>query len=321
MKRWRSTVSCSACLLLVASLPPLLGDADPPRDFDDAWGELPTGLVGVLGAKSDAYARRALNFTCTEQIRRATYRESDAAAETRRAYEYLLVADPTRPEGYSGLRGTVRSGGRNEVEVEMPFPEPYLWTQLFAGPIRSTLRFKVGEWHTTPYKLAIPIFWESSAPVFEGKRITEWSGQAAIEYRSGNLLSLTAQPNLQAERIVMELERFLTAFRIMGFSTAPPPVGRELTVRFDFEHDGFTYPTHVSVHTFRQVARDARTTVGRETVQYADYRFFGTEVRDEIPPLLYNTPARLDPNEASRGSESGGGTGGGGGAARPTEAA
>jgi hypothetical protein len=162
---------------------------------------------------------------------------------------------------------------------------------LFEPRIRSLLYFQPGEWRTTPWRLAMPIRWISSAPVFDGRRITEWSGVAEVEYGTGALIRVVARPSFQDERIAAELQRYLTAFRFMGLSTVPPPVGQELSVDFDFEHEGFSYPTRVELVTFRQVHRDVRQTVARRVVEYTDYRFFGTTMEDHIPPLLWQTPA------------------------------
>lgn len=281
-RRWRA-----AAAVLTAAV--LCGAAGPETGAEaTGWGSLPQELVRVLEAKSAAYARRALRFTCIEQIRRASYHDGEAGAEVRRAVEYLLVRDRAQAGGFRALRSRLGSAGRTEVSIDQGFPEPYLWTQLFDRSIRSTLRFSVGAWHTTPYRLAIPVRWRSSAPVVDGRRITEWSGRAEIEYRTGNLLEIVARPNLQDERIVRELERYLTAFRILGFPLASPPLGKELTVRFDYEHDGFTYPSEVELHVFRQVTRHSRETVRRKVVRYVDYRFFGTAVEETIPPLLFD---------------------------------
>ncbi|RMG45187.1 MAG: hypothetical protein D6718_08240 [Acidobacteria bacterium] len=285
--RIAAALAATAAALLAAAAP----EEEPPEP--DRWGPLPQELVAVLEAKSAGYRRRALKFTCIEQTRSASYRGDQAGAQDRSAVEYLLVRDDREPGGFRALRSRIGSAGRREVEAEHGFPEPYLWTQLFDPAIRSTLRFAVGSWHTTPYKLAIPIHWRSSAPVATGRRITEWSGTAQIEYRTGNLIEITARPNLQDSRMEKELERYLTAFRILGFSLAAPPVGKELTVRYGYEHEGFTYPTEVELHTFRQVSRTARSTVSRKTVRYVDYRFFGTEIHDEIPPLLFDPRAEV----------------------------
>lgn len=256
------------------------------QDLDE-WGPLPSELTVVLEAKAAQYAQRALGFTCIERLRRAEYERSDATSETIREHEYILIADPGVPGGLAGLRSKPGSGGSSEKRPDIDHPEPVLWSQLFDPAIRSTLKFKVGPLHTTPYKLAMPISWISSAPVFEGTRITEWSGTVEIEYRTGNLLSVTAQPNLQEERILAELGRYLTAFRILGFSAAPPPIGRELDVRFRYDNEGLTYPSRVDMRTFRQVSRDRRVTEQRQRTDYGEYRFFGIQTKEEIPPLLY----------------------------------
>ena len=251
------------------------------------WGELPEEVVRVLEAKSEAYKARALGFTCTEVIRETDYDDGSADEERRRSYDYLLIRDEDAPFGLRALRTKPGSSGEKEREVELPFPEAYFWSQVFSRPIRSILRYKVGEWHTTPWKLAMPISWMSAAPVLDGDHITEWSGTAEVEYRTGNILSVVAEPNLQDRKMVAQLRKYLQAFRFMGISTAPPPEGFELRVQFGYEHENFTYPTRVELHRFRQVDRKSRVTVERQVIEYKDYRFFGTNVKDDFPPFLY----------------------------------
>lgn len=255
-----------------------------------SWGPLPEALAPVLKAKSEGYARRALKFTCLERVREASYSGEEAGREKSREYNLLMISDPSVPEGFRGLRSKPDSSTGREEHIDLPFPEPFLWSQLFRDHIRSTLRFQIGEWHTTPWKLALPVTWASSAPVFDQKRLVEWSGTAEIEYLTGNLVRIVAAPSMQEERIRMEWQRAQTAFRFIGISFAPPPLGLELEIEFGFEHEGFSYPTRLELRTFRQIHRDERVTVSRRVVEYSDYRFFGTQVKDVIPPLVFQPP-------------------------------
>ena len=143
---------------------------------------------------------------------------------------------------------------------------------------------------TTPWKLAIPITWISSSPVFEFQRLTEWSGTVEIEYRTGNLLRVVARPSFQDERVSRQLDDYLTAWRVIGFTFAPPPEGVEITVSFDFEHEGYTYPSRVELHRFRQIHRDERITVSKQAIDYTDYRFFESVAEEDIPPFFYQPP-------------------------------
>lgn len=257
---------------------------------EEPWTALPDELALILEQKARVYRERALGFTCRERRRLAEYNGREASSERIREYDYILVADAERPEGLAAVRtkpGRPEDSGEN---VDMDIPEPYFWTQIFQPSIRSTLRFRVGEWHTTPWKLAIPVSWISSSPVFEGERITEWTGTMEIEYRTGNPLKVVARPSFQDERMRLQLERYLTAWRFIGWSAAPPPDGVEVTIHFDHEHDRFTYPSRVEIHRFRQVHRDTRVTISRELLEYGDYRFFGTATQEEIPPLVYQPP-------------------------------
>jgi hypothetical protein len=272
------------------------GDVGP---FAPEWTELPEQLARVLEAKSSGYARRALGFSVKESVREARYSDEEAKREKVEQYDYLLVREGAGPEGFRAFR--TRPGETKEERLDLPFPDAMLWTQIFQPGIRSTLRFQAGEWHTTPYKLAIPVSWVTSAPVAGLRRITEWTGTVEVEYRTGSLVRVVARPSLQDERLKTELARYLTAFRFIGLAFAPPPIGIELTVEFDFEHGGFTYPTRVELLTFQLVHEDTRRTVSRQVITYDEYRFFGTTVKDEIPPLTWNAPDRLPvPTEPPR---------------------
>ncbi len=276
-----------------------LAEAQPTQS---EWGPLPSEVAATLAAKVEGYRARALGFSCRESIRTTSYdRQGHAGRERITEYDYLLVREPNAPGGFVALRTKPGSGDTEGKRVEVPFPEPYLWPELFSRGVRSTLRYRVGTWHTTPWRLAMPIDWTSAAPVGEKNRITEWSGRIEVEFRTGNVIRVVARPNMQDARLLAELDRFLKAFRVIGISTAPPPLGLELTVDFRFEHDGYLYPSRVEAHTFRQVHRDTRLTVSRTIATYEDYRFFGTTVDDSSPPFLYQPPAEGTEPEAPEG--------------------
>ncbi len=281
--RWLVAV-CLLGLIYPSSATELLSAAP-------AWGPLPEELSSVLEAKARGYSRRALGFSVRETVREASYSGDDATRVRFKEYDYLLVKEGAGPEGFRAFR--TRAGDDDEVRLDLPFPDAFLWTQLFQPGIRSTLRFSVGEWHTTPYRLAIPVTWVTAAPVFSKRRITEWTGTVEVEYRTGNLVRVVAHPSRQDERLKAELARYLTAFRFIGIAFAPPPIGEELIVEFDFEQDGYTYPSRIELLTFRLLHEDEREVVSRQVIDYAGYRFFGTQVRDEIPPLIWNAPEHL----------------------------
>lgn len=285
MRRGARAALIGVLALLVPASPAELEAAS------SAWGPLPEELSVVMEAKARGYARRALGFSVSERVRDASYSGDDATRVRFKEYDYLLVRDGAGPEGFRAFR--TRPGEKDEVRLDLPFPDAFLWTQLFRPGIRSTLRFSVGEWRTTPYRLAIPITWVTAAPVFAKRRITEWTGTVEVEYRTGNLVRVVAHPARQDERLKAELARYLTAFRFIGIPFAPPPIGEELIVDYDFEHEGYTYPTRIELLTFRLIHEDEREIVSRHVIEYGDYRFFGTQVRDEIPPLTWNTPEQL----------------------------
>ncbi|MFN7966560.1 MAG: hypothetical protein U0V87_12820 [Acidobacteriota bacterium] len=296
MNRW-CRVPVAVLVLGAASV--LAQDASVPSSSE--WGRLPEELLGVLESKATAYRQRATGFVCTEKIRDAEYEGREASNEKVREYDYSLTKDPSVPEGVRAVRVKPGAGpDAKEVDAKLPFPEPYLWFQVFEPAARSTFRFQVGEWHTTPYKLAIPITWLSSAPVLDGRKVTEWSGLAEVEWRTGNLVRIVARPSLQDERLIAQMQRYLTAFRFLGMSTAPPPLGQELTVSFGYDRDGFSYPQRVELATFQQTGRETRAVVSRQVVEYSDYKFFTTETTYEVPPLTYSPP---DPGAAGETRE------------------
>ncbi len=264
---------------------------EPITSGNTGWGLLPAELQTVLEAKAGAYRQRATNFICTERVREVEYEGREAQNEKVREYDYSMTRDPSAPEGVRAVR--LKPGAApdaKEIDLRLPFPEPYLWFQVFEPAVRSTFRFNVGEWHTTPYKLAIPVTWQSSAPVLDGRKVTEWSGVAEVEWRTGNLVRVVARPSLQDERLLAQMQRYLTAFRFLGMSTAPPPLGQELTVSFGYDSDGFAYPQRVELATFQQTGRETRATVSRQVVEYSNYKFFSTDTTYEVPPLTYSPP-------------------------------
>ncbi|MCE5248131.1 MAG: hypothetical protein ABFD84_12905 [Candidatus Polarisedimenticolia bacterium] len=288
-------------LLLLALCAGLAGAAEP-RDEAPEWGPLPADLQNVLAAKAQGYARRALKFSCRETVRESAYENEVASREKSRDYDYLLITDPAAPEGFRALRTKPGTNPPSEANYAPSVPEPYLWFAIFDARVASTLKYEVGEWHTTPWRLAIPVSWVTSAPLGKRRRVAEWSGEAEIEFRTGNLIRVVARPVLQDERIYSELQRYMQAFRFLGFVAAPPPVGFEMTVDYEYEHDGFTYPTKVEIVKFEQTGAESRRTLSKETIEYANYKFFGSEVKDEIPPLTWRAPrpAPKPPADAPR---------------------
>jgi len=278
-------------LFSLALLAALAVVAAPPAGSATASGgpgPLPAELAEILAAKARVYRNRTLLFTCTERVRRTTYREGRATENERwDEREYLFTRDESAPLGFRALRTRPGSRGKRAVRSRLAMPEPWFWPQVFSPAVRSTLRFRVGTWHTTPWKLAIPISWVSAGPTIDPSRITAWSGTIEVEYRTGNVVRVIARPNFQEERIQRELARWLTAFRFLGISTAAPPIGREIEVSWDHEKDGLTYPTRVELRTFVQVTPNRRWTREVQVVEYTDYRFFGTTVEEHVPPLTW----------------------------------
>lgn len=257
----------------------LLASADPAPESPP--GPLPEELAALLEARAAACDERALRFQSLERSRSVRYRRGEAVREKGESRRYLLVRDE---EGlvYRELRGKPGSRGGLSDQPRFDFPTPYAWTQMFEPRLRSAFRFRVGEPETTPWRLARPIEFEASAPVAERRRITEWSGTAWVEVKTGNLLRIVARPNLQDERLPAEFDRWIRAFSVIGFHMAPTPLGYEIEVRFDREHEGTLYPSRVEMRTFRLVGRDRAVTVSRLVVGHTRYEFFRSDARDDL---------------------------------------
>ncbi|MDQ7088554.1 MAG: hypothetical protein Q9Q13_12180 [Acidobacteriota bacterium] len=280
-------------LLLMAG--PAIQAGSPARETGSPWKPLPAEIARVLERKAEAYRQRARGFSCTERIRRTRYGNEGAGKEKADDYDYLLVEDRAAPGGFRGLRTRPGSSGRRERRVDLPFPDPYLWSQIFSPAVRSTLRFQVGQWHTTPWKLAIPLDWdllgtEPFRPAHH--RMVGYGGSRVQDGQPLENRGPTQLPGRPDPRRTRPLPHRVPDPRVLG--RPPPPEGLELEVLFGFEHEGQTYPTRVELRTFRQVHRGERRITSRRVVEYRDYRFFGTRVQVEVPPFTYLPPTPGD---------------------------
>lgn len=262
------------------------GPPPPPKDAD--YGPLPEGVAHVLELKAQAYAARALRFTCREVRRRAKYSGNEATSESGDVFDYLLARADEDPTRLIALRAAPGDPGSKRV-VDAGSPEPFEWTQLFAAGPRSVVRWHIAGRAERDGRRRILVDWLGMGPVLQRDRLPEWTGRIEIEDVTGNLLELTAKPNRQDAMIEAKRLEWQQAFNFLGLhlDRKNRPIGWELAVSFYEDHEGFTYPSRVELLKFMQYGpdRDDRRLMTRETSEFQAYRFFGTATKEEIPPL------------------------------------
>jgi hypothetical protein len=242
----------------------------------------PADLLERAASRARTVDQRALRFRCHEVARRAKYVRGEALREKSTARQYLLVREAGGVH-YGALRRKSRGSGRWKEDRRFPFPEPLAWTQIFDETARERFRFGIGPAFTTPWRLARPVRFGASGLVRDGRRIDEWSGTAWIEVNSGNVVRIEARPNFQDRRLEAEFQKWITSFSFIGLRPfAKTPIGHEIRIDFDEEHEGFLYPSRVELRTIRQVAADRAVTISRTIVEYRNYEFFRSETDEEI---------------------------------------
>lgn len=260
----------------------------PPTPANADYGPLPGDVARVLELKAQAYAARALKFTCREVRRRAKYSGNEATSESGDVFDYLLAHADEDPLRLVALRAAPGDPGSRRV-VDGGAPEPFEWTQLFAAGPRSVVRWRVAGRSERDGRRRILVDWLGMGPVLQRDRLTEWTGRIEIEDVTGNVLELTAKPNRQDAMIEAKRLQWQQAFNFLGLhlDRKNRPIGWELGVSFYEDHDGFTYPSRAELLKFMQYGpdRDDRRLITRDTSEFQAYRFFGTATKEEIPPL------------------------------------
>ncbi len=258
-------------------------------DSKAPWG-LPDALLGKLAERAVDYRRTVKSFTCTETVRSADYDEGEAGKEKLRRYAFLLTpgADGDRIlESRNVLRasGAVKPG---EVDDGEPFPAAFAWVFLFSEFHQGFFAYRdLGE-RFDGFDWVRDIEFKGALPFTDGKDIREWEGVVTIDNTTMTPLEIRAQPSSQSDRIRQQFDQWSKSFNVIGFRTAPRPLGYQARVEFRYrfvERDRsieLTYPTRLRYDTFRAVST-TRTVPQHVSIRtYGDYKIFGVEAQEKV---------------------------------------
>lgn len=268
----------------------VIGERESPATPDEAAAKLKE-LMPLWSATAHRYETAARRFLATETHRTIDY--SRAAGEARKdkavPYGYLLEIDP-KSGALDVVRQTMDEKGvptGGEKNLDLPFPEPYLWTLIFLPSTASTLRFTYLGREIQNFKLSHVVTFEGSAARTTGKDPREWSGTIWVEENTGDIVRIEARPSFQQDRMAAQWAIFIQSFGLpFGLKTKPRPHGFVLSVLFDFEHEKLLYPTRLDLSDFTWLARDREAMDTRLVLTYDGYRFFKTETEEKVdtPP-------------------------------------
>lgn len=243
-------------------------------------------LRASLADRADTYKQEALGFTCRETVIEAKYDVETASHKNSKTFNYDYLFEE-RSGGvlreYRQLLEKTRDGEwkRKRAEFEPPVPPAYLWAELFSRENEGRFNFRPAGQVVRAYRLLTLIQFIGIAPNPGGSKIDGWSGQVAVDARSLNLWSISAEPTGQEVRLEVEVMKYNKAFAIAGVPLAARPHGWHLDVTFGFEREGLSYPTQ-QVLSMTSLARDQEMRVQQKTsFKYEDYRFFVPEVSAE----------------------------------------
>ena len=155
------------------------------------WESLPFDLRQKLEERAIAYDDAALRFTCTERIISIRYKDSQPREEDAKEFFYLL----TRNEHAAGLRGyRIRRGGKSmrEAHPRVAFPEPLLWSQIIASPLRASMDYLLSE--TESSRSIDLVTWTSSGVVSDIATPVQWSGNLTTDFTGTVAIAIGANP-------------------------------------------------------------------------------------------------------------------------------
>jgi hypothetical protein len=264
--------SALALLLLAAAAPARPG---PPPAGDDQ--RILETLLNHLGEKAKVYESLALKFVCIETIRSA----DDPGSERR--YDYMYVeSEPQRYKPYR-QKHTGRPGrGVEESALDLPFPDAYSWTLMFARDRQHLFHFRyVGEeWFSL--RLAHILEFTAPLPFTGGKTIYEWGGRVWVDAENYNFLKIEAEPGNQRDRLKLELQEYRRAPRILIFPMARRPRGRSYNITFLNEFQRLSLPDQAEAREFALDLSGAEEWSGQVILRYQAYQFFDVDVKDKF---------------------------------------
>lgn len=267
-----------------------IGDREVPASEDEAAKRL-AELMPRWAATARRYETYALRFVCTETHRTIDYSRSagEARSEKSTPYGYLLTLDQ-KNASFQVVRQTLDEERRptgHERALDLPCPEPYMWTFLFLPTFSSAMRFHYLGREIQNFRLSHVVSFEGSAARVDGRDMREWTGTVWVEENTGNIVRVEARPSFQNDRMLALWREFQQAFGLpLGFKTRSRPHGYVLSVLFDDERDGLLFPSRLDLTDFVWIALQREAMDTRLELVYDDYRFFRTEAEEEIqsPP-------------------------------------
>ncbi len=263
-----------------------IGERESPASEAEASRRL-AELMPQWAAAARRYETYALRFVCTETHRTIDYSRSAGEARSEKAtpFGYLLTLDP-KNASFEVIRQTLDEEKRptgNERTLDLPCPEPYMWTFLFLPSLASSVRLHYLGREIQNYRLAHVVSFEGSAPRVDGRDLREWTGTVWIEENTGNIVRVEARPSFQNDRMLALWREFQQAFGLpLGFKTKARPHGYVLSVLFDAEKDGLLFPSRLDLTDFVWLATNREAMDTRLVLTYDDYRFFKTEAEEKV---------------------------------------
>jgi len=258
--------------------PSRVGRADLPEEDPDFQR-----MLSELADRADLYRRNARGFTCRETVIEAKYNlnTSDYKKSTRTTYDYLLEEAPGGEITEFRERLEPTKNGefkRKKADFEPPVPPAYHWAALFSRENRGRFHFRPAGQVVRAYRLLNLVDFIGTAPNPGGTQISGWSGQVAVDAKTLNLWSLTAEPSGQHYRLEVEVLKYRKAFAIAGVPLASRPHGWRLDLTFGLERYGLSFPTEQALSMTSLAADQVSMNVEEKTTfKYEDYLFFDVD--------------------------------------------
>jgi len=282
-------------------IPPPMPTKEPVEDApeyeplvektDEAW-ELPEELLRNLARKARIYQAVLQSFTCDESVRRAKYDGGGAvSSEKENLYGYLLVKDPLSERIRESRQEFNKKGGLKDGEVldAEPFPPAYEWVALFSDFNQSLFSYRHIGQHFDGFDVVHEIEFKGALPFSSGRDIRQWEGRVLVDAFTFTPLEVFAEPTGQQERIAASFAEFNKSFNVMGMRTGKKPMAYQAHVRFGFRKDlqasapiRLTFPTELRYDTQQAVGPRSIVNVSASTRLYKNYKFYTTEISDEM---------------------------------------
>ena len=263
----------AATLLAAAPVPPAPAGA-PPAAADE---QLLDTLLKHLGEKARVYESLALKFVCIESVR------STDDPKSERRYDYMYVEEEQQRYKAYRQKHTGRPGrGVEETELELPFPDSYSWTLMFARDRQHLFRFRYAGQEWFSLRLAHILEFTAPLPFTGGKTIYEWGGRVWVDAENYNFLKVEAVPGNQPERLKMELAEYRKAPRILIFPMARRPRGRSYNITFLNEFQRLSLPDQAEAREFTLDLSGTEEWAGQTILRYQAYQFFDVDVKDKF---------------------------------------